>query len=235
MCARTHTYRHTQTNRDTHTHTDSSFIPHSFSLFLLAQVNAHPNAQTHRKTQSNKAGHSGPPPSGCLCQLPCQFAVPSYVNRSLWVTSVCLDEKEKQRPRLAQYSNPLPHHYRLSLFKSTYMNVCMQSTYITNVTLHACMYKPTICETAYTHIYTYMLAKGVMLPAWWWVQEVSEGKIMDWTTSPPQWMQLIESNVYVYVQSIAALPYKFLDVNVKLEEECFVTDLWKAVSCYWSN
>lgn len=54
--------------------------------------------------QTNKTGHSGPPPSGFRCQLACQFCVPSYVNRSLGVTSICLNEKDRQQPGLAQYT-----------------------------------------------------------------------------------------------------------------------------------
>lgn len=72
---------------DTHTNTAFSFILiHTFILpctteHLHGCTNAQTNTAARTETQSNKAGHSGPPPSGCLCQPPNQLCVPSYVSR----------------------------------------------------------------------------------------------------------------------------------------------------------
>lgn len=96
----------------TPTHTESSFILiHSFILTCTAQrlhgcTHKHACMHTHTNGETNKAGHAGPPPSGCLCQPPHQLWVPSYINRSLWVTSICL--KDGKQPGLAQYSNGTP-------------------------------------------------------------------------------------------------------------------------------
>lgn len=88
-----------------HTCTFSRYILiHSFMLICTAdpllckQTWLH--AQSDGETQIDRAGHSGPPPSGCLCQPLCQLRVPSYVNGSLWVSSVCLNEKDKQQHKM---------------------------------------------------------------------------------------------------------------------------------------
>lgn len=136
----------------THTHTVSSFILiHSFFLtctterwhkcaVVHTQTCLHAQTHTNGETQTNKAGHSGPPPSGCLSQPICQLSVPSYVNRSLCVTSICLNEKDN----LDWLTIPTLYHLIMVIH-------CVKNTHstCTYCRIHVCS------ACAHTHAYIY--------------------------------------------------------------------------------
>lgn len=95
----------------TPTQAHSSFILiHSFFLTCRTErlnkcahkhACMHAHAEEHRPTKQDILARllQG------VCQPLCQFYVPSYVNRSLRVTSICLNERDKRKPEMARISS----------------------------------------------------------------------------------------------------------------------------------
>lgn len=141
--ARAHVCTRTRTT-PTHTHR-FCFYSHSFFLtdmhnWTLAQMRGctDKHACTHTQTEKHR-----PTKQDILARLlqgvsVSQFCVPSYVNRSLCVTSICLNEEKQAATHTGSEYLLLPPHYFIHCVKAQTVHAPIKEYAHTHGRMHVC-------------------------------------------------------------------------------------------------
>ncbi len=157
MCAHGHAHSHTYIHRFRF-YSHSSFLTaaHNWTLAQMRRcMNAQINMPARTDTQTEK---HRPTKQDILARLlqgvssVSQFCVPSYVNRSLCVTSICLNEKKQAATYTGSEYLLLPPHYFIHWVKAQAVHAQIKEYTHTHGRMHVC----TACidykwELAYTY------------------------------------------------------------------------------------